>query len=81
MRKIKKNEGYTQIDIIISIIILILFTTLISALFYNSYVSSIKSKRNSEANIYLTRILESIELIKYDDLENEIINVVNKIDS
>ena len=81
MRKIKKNEGYTQIDIIISIIILILFTTLISSLFYNSYVSSIKSKRNSEANIYLTRILESIELIKYDDLENEIINVVNKIDS
>lgn len=80
MKSIKKNDGFTQADIVISIVILMFFTTLISTLFYNSYVSSTISKRHSEATTYLTRIFESMELISYDDLENEIINVINEID-
>jgi hypothetical protein len=80
MKNLKENKGFTQADIVISIVILMLFTTLVSSLFYNSYVSSMKSKRHSEATIYLTKIFESIELISYDNLENEIINVINKID-
>ncbi len=81
MKNLKKNNGFTQADIVISIVILMLFTTLVSALFYNSYISSIKSKRHSEATTYLSKIFESTELISYDNLENEIIDVINKIDS
>ena len=81
MENLKKNNGFTQADIVISIVILMLFTTLVSALFYNSYISSIKSKRHSEATTYLSKIFESIELISYDNLENEIKDVINKIDS
>ena len=81
MKNLKKNNGFTQADIVISIVILMLFTTLVSALFYNSYISSIKSKRHSEATTYLSKIFESTELISYNNLENEIIDVINKIDS
>lgn len=81
MKNLKENKGFTQADIVISIVILMLFTTLVTALFYNSYVSSIKSKRHSEATTYLSKIFESTELISYDNLENEIIDVINKIDS
>ena len=81
MKNLKKNSGFTQVDIVISITILVLFTSLISALFYNSYISSTISKRHSEATTYLSKIFESMELISYDNLENEIIDVINKIDS
>ena len=81
MKNLKKNNGFTQADIVISIVILMLFTTLVSTLFYNSYVSSMSSKRHSEATTYLSKIFESTELISYDNLENEIIDVINKIDS
>ena len=80
MKNLKKNSGFTQVDIVISITILVLFTSLISALFYNSYISSTISKRHSEATTYLSKIFESMELISYDNLENEIIGVINKID-
>lgn len=81
MKKLKRDGGFTQVDIVISITILVLFTSLISALFYNSYISSTISKRHSEATTYLSKIFESMELISYDNLENEIINVINEIDS
>lgn len=79
--KLRENKGFTQVDIVVSIIILMLFTTLVSTLFYNSYISAVSSKRHSEATTYLSKIFESIELISYDNLENEIKDVINKIDS
>lgn len=81
MKKVKLNKGFTQVDIIVSVFILMLFSSLIAALFYNSYNSSISNKRHAEATTYLTRILESIELINYDNLDGEVINVINNIDS
>ena len=83
MSKLKNNKGFTQVDIAISICILMLFVTLIASLFYNSYTSSTMNKRNAEASIYLSQIFESIDLIDYDELKDEekgIVAKINKID-
>ena len=79
MKSFAENKGFTQIDIIVAIFILMLFTTLIASLFYNSYVSSIGNKRNAEATSYLTQIFETIDLINYDDLQDENLGIVSKI--
>lgn len=84
MYKLKNNKGFTQIDIVVSIFILMLFVTLIASLFYNSYVSSTLNKRNAEATAYLTQIFEAIDLIDYDKLDNSdegIVAKINTIDS
>lgn len=83
MNKLKNNKGFTQVDIVVSICILMLFVTLIASLFYNSYISSTTSKRNAEASIYLSQIFESIDLIEYNELKDEkegIVAKINKID-
>lgn len=83
MSKLENNKGFTQADIVVSICILMLFVTLIASLFYNSYISSTANKRNAEASVYLSQIFEAIDLIDYDELEDEqegIVAKINKID-
>lgn len=79
MNKLKKEGGFTQVDIAISITILILFVTLIASLFYNSYTSSTKADRDAEATVFLTKILQSVDLIEYDDLEDTNLGLIAKI--
>ncbi len=79
MSKLKNNKGFTQIDIVVSICILMLFVTLIASLFYNSYVSSTTNKRNAEASVYLSQIFEEIDFINYEKLEDAQEGIVAKI--
>ena len=68
LKKIKKNNGITQMDLTIAVIVIVLFVSVISTLFYNVYIRGQAVKRSSEANGLIVQILESISAIPYDDI-------------
>ena len=68
---IKDNKGFTQTDIVISIIAVMLFTTIILSVMINVKNSNAKLKAKSIANIYMTEILENIGIAQYEDVTEE----------
>ena len=68
---IKDNKGFTQTDIVISIIAVMLFTTIILSVMINVKNSNAKLKAKSIANIYMTEILENIGIAQYEDITEE----------
>ena len=68
---IKDNKGFTQPDIVISIIAVMLFTTIILSVMINVKNSNAKLKAKSIANIYMTEILENIGIAQYEDVTEE----------
>ena len=68
---IKDNKGFTQTDIVISIIAVMLFTTIILSVMINVKNSNAKLKAKSIANIYMTEILENIGITQYEDVTEE----------
>lgn len=67
----KDNKGFTQTDIVISIIAVMLFTTIILSVMINVKNSNAKLKAKSIANIYMTEILENIGIAQYEDITEE----------
>ena len=68
---IKDNKGFTQTDIVISIIAVMLFTTIILSVMINVKNSNAKLKAKSIANIYMKEILENIGIAQYEDVTEE----------
>ena len=68
---IKDNKGFTQTDIVISIIAVMLFKTIILSVMINVKNSNAKLKAKSIANIYMTEILENIGIAQYEDVTEE----------
>lgn len=71
----RSKKGFTGIDISISIIAIIIFTSTILSLMYNVKLQNLKLEYQLLANIYLTETLENIGIAKYD----EIIETNNKL--
>lgn len=71
MDKIKQNKGFTQTDIVISIIIIIIFVSLITTLFYNFYISTSAKNRNSIALNCIIDVIEEAKMLNYDELGQE----------
>lgn len=69
--KFKNNSGLTGIDISISIIIMLMFTSLIASLIYNINISSKNIERNSEATYIAQSILEQAKMSSYEDVGND----------
>lgn len=69
--KIKCQKGFTQIDIVISIIIIIIFVSLITTLFYNFYISTSAKNRNSIALNCIIDVIEEAKMLNYDELGQE----------
>lgn len=65
---LKSKKGFTGIDISISIIAIIIFTSTILALMYNVKMENLKLEAQLLANIYLTETLENIGIAQYDDV-------------
>ncbi len=66
--KMKNNSGITGVDITISIIILVLFISLITNMFYNVGITSKKVSRKSEATYLAIQVIEALKQIEYDQL-------------
>ena len=66
--KLKDNRGFTGADVAISTIILIVFMSLISTLFYNITVTSTKIQRKSVATELAIKTIESLKTAEFANL-------------
>lgn len=67
--KFKNEKGFVVTDITVAIIILLLFMSLISVLFFNITKNSKDIERESQATYIATEIIEAIKSKQYDDVE------------
>lgn len=69
---IKNNKGITLVDISISIMIIFLFSSLITGLVYNYSISTKAVQRKAEATQYAITVIEKLKQIGYDSVEEEL---------
>ena len=66
--KIKNNKGITGVDVTIAVVILAMFVTLITNMFYNVSQIGVTINRKAEATYIAVQTIEAIKQAKYDDL-------------
>lgn len=78
---IKNNKkGFSGVDIVIAMALIVIFVPLITTLFVNIYMNWMTTKRNAMANAYATQIIEHVEAVYYDELtENEVETFKNNL--
>ena len=67
VKKLKKSNGFAASDGLIAILIITLFTGIITTIIYNIYLSNASIKRMSTATGYITNILENMDKAYYKD--------------
>lgn len=68
VKKLKKSNGFAASDGLIAILIITLFTGIITTIIYNIYLSNASIKRMSTATGYVTTILENMDKEYYEDM-------------
>lgn len=66
--KLRNNKGFTGVDIAISAVILMIFVSLITALFYNSSITSTKVERKAKASNIAIEVIEALKVTNFSDL-------------
>lgn len=75
----KKDNALAGVDIVITVIVVIIFSALIFTLIQNNAMENFKISRETMAMIYATEIFENIGIAKYDDvIEKNIDNFIPK---
>ena len=64
---VKSQKGFTGIDITIAIIVITLFVSIISVVFYNITILSKKVERKTEATYIAQDVIEKIKALDYDE--------------
>lgn len=67
--KINQNKGFTSQDVVISIIIIVIFVSIITTLFYNFYISTSAKNRNAIALNCIIDVIEQTKMLNYDELD------------
>ncbi|MCI8352929.1 MAG: hypothetical protein HFJ58_04980 [Clostridia bacterium] len=70
------DKGFTTAEIIISIIIIIIFTSIITSTFYNYYVSIQSKNRKTVATNIIIDIIENVEMMKYEEINQDTVNTL-----
>lgn len=70
------NKGFTTAEIIISIIIVILFTSIIASTFFNYYLSIQAKNRKTVATNIIIDIIENVEMMKYEETSQDSVNTL-----
>lgn len=78
MQRVKSNRGATITDVVTGILILILFTGILTTSFYNIYKHNVLIKYNSIAVDYTIKILEYTDRIKYEEVTNDLNNIIKE---
>lgn len=73
-KKITDNKGFTTAEIMISIMIIILFTSIITGSFYSYYVSIQSKNRRTIATNLIIDLIENVEMMKYEDVTQDTVN-------
>lgn len=69
--KFKQNKGFAASDALIAIVIIAIFTGIISTIAYNIYLSNASLKRISSANNYIIDVFEYVDKMYYEDVNEE----------
>lgn len=78
MRRIKSDKGATITDVVTGVLILALFTGILTTSFYNIYKHNVLIKYNSQAVDYTIKILEHTDRIKYEEVTNDLNNIIKE---
>lgn len=71
---LKKDAGFTTADITISIVIIVMFVSIITTAYYNYYLSVTAKNRIAIATNCIVDVIEAVELMDYDDVNIENVN-------
>lgn len=66
-KKIKKQDGFTGVELAVAVVIVSIFIGLIGTLIFNVYIYTTSAARNSQATTYAVDILEKADKLYYDD--------------
>lgn len=76
------NKGFTATDIIISVIIIVLFVSIITSSFYNYYISTQAKNRKTMATNTIIDVIENVEMMNYDEVTLDSVNdLIEKLTS
>lgn len=65
---LKKNNGYTGLDLSVSAIVILISISVIATMFYNLYFAGTGMKRNVIATDYAINVLETIQATDYSSV-------------
>ena len=71
-KKVKSNNGVTMTDVVIGMLILIIFTGILTSSFYKIYSYNLLIRMNAIAVDYTIKILEDIDKMKYEDVAEDL---------
>lgn len=76
--KVKCEKGFTGIDIVTSLVLFMIASSVILAMYFNLYVNTVTIKIHETAIGIITDIFEKIDLENYDNItENKISELIN----
>lgn len=70
-KKLKKEEGFTTADIAVSVILLVMFVSVIASAFYNYYLTINAKNRNAIATNVIIDVIEFVKIKEYEEVANE----------
>jgi hypothetical protein len=82
LKRTNREKGFTAVDLTVSLVVILLSISVISMMFYNTYLSGAGLKRNVIATDYAINILETVEATDYElvDFSDEEQILKQKID-
>ena len=78
MKKIRETRAATMTDVIMGVIILIMFTGILTTSFYNIYSHNISIRMSAIAVDYTIKILEDIDRMSYEEVTNNLNNTLSE---
>jgi len=72
MKNIKSNRAATMADVIMAVLIMIMFTGILSTSFYRIYKHNILIRMNAVAVDYAIKVLENVDKISYEEVNNSL---------
>ena len=78
MKYLKKNNGFTGIDIALAVLIITIFMSVITSLYINLYTSNVEILRREQALGYAISILAKTDELYYNEVNNETFKVIEE---
>ena len=70
LKKLKKEDGITGVDIGIAVLIVMLMTGIIASIFYNNYITAVAVERSDTAMNICVNVLEYALETNYTNVDN-----------
>ena len=77
--KFKEYKGVTLTDVVIGMMILIMFTGILTTSFYNIYKNNVIARYDAMVLDYAIKILEGTDKMTYEEVTNDLSNSLNII--